>query len=126
MLDDQPDMVPLYHAAQVYVAVGVVVALAFLIFGLARVAPGARGAYAFRPLLLPGLALLWPLVLWRWWRLSRAPAPGLGRRYRAVHRWAWMVLAAALPLALLAALSLRQTGPLEAAAIRLSPPGAAP
>ena len=26
------------------------------------------GAYAFRPLLLPGLALLWPLVLWRWVR----------------------------------------------------------
>ena len=28
--------------------------------------PVARGAYAFRPLLLPGLALLWPLVLRRW------------------------------------------------------------
>jgi len=49
-----------------YAATGVLVGLAFLLFGLARLAPAARGAYAFRPLLLPGLALLWPLVLRRW------------------------------------------------------------
>jgi hypothetical protein len=33
--------------------------------------PAARGAYAFRPLLLPGLVLLWPLVAWRWAVLAR-------------------------------------------------------
>ena len=45
---------------------GMVVALAFLSLGIDRVAPQAVGAYAFRPLLIPGLVLLWPLVAWRW------------------------------------------------------------
>jgi hypothetical protein len=51
-----------------YAAVGLAVGVAFLLFGLSRRDPGSVGAYAFRPLLLPGLALLWPLVLWRWVR----------------------------------------------------------
>ncbi len=55
-----------------WVALGVVVGLVFLLRGIDRVDPAARGAYAVRPLLLPGLALLWPLVLWRWRVLSRA------------------------------------------------------
>ena len=61
------------HAAEIvlaliggYATAGLLVGLAFLFRGLDRVDPAARGAYAFRPLLLPGLALLWPLVLWRW------------------------------------------------------------
>ncbi len=51
-----------------YAAIGVVVASFFLLFGLSRRDPASEGAYAFRPLLLPGLALLWPLVLLRWVR----------------------------------------------------------
>jgi hypothetical protein len=51
-----------------YGTTGILVGLAFLVFGLDRLDPAAGGAYAFRPLLLPGLALLWPLVLWRWLR----------------------------------------------------------
>ena len=38
------------------------------------------GARAFRPLLLPGMVLLWPLVLWH----LRAPATP-GRHFRAGH-----------------------------------------
>jgi len=38
-------------------AVGFGVGVAFLFFGLERGAPAARGAYGFRPLLLPGAAL---------------------------------------------------------------------
>jgi len=49
-----------------YGGIGLVVALGFLVLGLPRVDPAARGAYAFRPLLLPGLIMLWPLVLRRW------------------------------------------------------------
>jgi len=56
------------QAAQLYGAVGFGVGVAFLLFGLDRLEPAARGAYAFRPLMLPGLMLLWPLVLWRWLR----------------------------------------------------------
>lgn len=51
---------------------GLAAGLAFLLFGLERVDHNARGAYAFRPLLVPGLVLLWPLVLWRWRALARA------------------------------------------------------
>lgn len=58
-----------------YAALAAAVALAFLTFGIERVDPAARGAYAFRPLLLPGLVLLWPLVLWRWRRLERGRRP---------------------------------------------------
>ena len=58
-----------------YAALAAAVALAFLTFGSERVDPAARGAYAFRPLLLPGLVLLWPLVLWRWRRLERGRRP---------------------------------------------------
>ena len=55
-------------------AIGGAVAAAFLLGGgIERVEPAARGAYAMRPLLLPGVVLLWPLVLWRWAVLSRRP-----------------------------------------------------
>jgi len=50
----------------VYLGVGLAVAGLFLLFGIERVDASSRGAYAFRPLLIPGLTLLWPLVLRRW------------------------------------------------------------
>lgn len=59
------------EAALLYAAIGVGVGVAFLLAGIERIDPAARGAYAFRPLLLPGLAALWPLVAWRWWKVRR-------------------------------------------------------
>jgi hypothetical protein len=53
-----------------YAAAGLAVGLGFLAFGIDRTDPAARGAYAFRPLLLPGMVLLWPLVLRRWRRVG--------------------------------------------------------
>jgi len=44
------------------------------------------------------------------------------RRHRIVHRRIWLVLAVALPAMLLGAMVLRQSGPTEAAAVRLAPP----
>lgn len=58
-------------ACQVWLAIGLVVALWFALFAIGRIDPAARGAYAFRPLLLPGIALLWPLVIWRWRQMTR-------------------------------------------------------
>jgi hypothetical protein len=58
-------------AGTAYAAAGGAVAAAFLLFGLERIDPASHGAYAFRPLLVPGLMLLWPLVLWRWAVLAR-------------------------------------------------------
>ncbi len=57
--------------AQAYAVLGLVVGLAFLLRGIDRIDPAARGAHAFRPLILPGLVLLWPVVAWRWARLAR-------------------------------------------------------
>lgn len=61
-------------AAQGYGLIGLAVAVLFLVFGIERCEPAARGAYAFRPLLVPGLVLLWPIVIWRWIRVLRTPA----------------------------------------------------
>ena len=61
--------------AMAFGTTGMLIGLAFLVFGLDHLDPAAAGAYAFRPLLLPGLALLWPLVLWRWRRLERDRRP---------------------------------------------------
>lgn len=57
-----------------YLSVGALVAVVFLSIGIERVEPGSRGSYAFRTLLIPGICLLWPLVLWRWWVLEKAGA----------------------------------------------------
>lgn len=59
------------QSATVYAAIGGVVALLFLLFGIDRVDPAARGAYAFRPMIAPGIVLLWPVVLVRWAVLER-------------------------------------------------------
>lgn len=61
----------LIWSVKLYAAAGVVVALAFVVAGVDRIDAGARGSYTFRPLILPGLVLLWPLVLWRWYVLER-------------------------------------------------------
>ena len=49
-----------------YLGVGLLVAAAFLIFGVGRTLPEARGTSPlFRLLVLPGCAALWPLVIAR-------------------------------------------------------------
>jgi hypothetical protein len=53
-----------------YGVAGLLVGVAFLVWGIERLDAAAVGAYAFRPLLLPGLVLLWPLVLRRWRRVA--------------------------------------------------------
>lgn len=107
----------LYVLVQLYALLGAAVAVWFLVAHLERVAPAAMGAYAFRPLLIPGLILLWPLVLWRI-RTQAAAATS----FRRAHRRIWLLLAVALPAIVVAALSLRQNGPREAPPVRLSAP----
>jgi hypothetical protein len=55
-----------------WLGIGVLVGVAFLFLGIDRVDDAARGAYSFRPLLLPGLVLLWPFVALRWYLLARS------------------------------------------------------
>jgi len=61
-------------AVVAYGGIGALISALFLLFGIDRIDAAARGAYAFRPLLVPGLVLLWPLVLWRWLALALSPA----------------------------------------------------
>ena len=56
----------LIFAAKAWALAGGLTACAFLFFGIDRIDPGARRSYAFRPLLIPGIILLWPLVIARW------------------------------------------------------------
>jgi hypothetical protein len=68
-------MVPMFDSIfaglMLWGGIGLAVAVVFLLVGFDKVDPAARDAYAVRPLLLPGLVLLWPLVVWRWIGLSR-------------------------------------------------------
>lgn len=48
-----------------YLYAGSAVSVWFLIFGIGRLDDNAQGAWVFRPLLIPGVLLIWPLVLWR-------------------------------------------------------------
>jgi hypothetical protein len=58
-------------AVALYAAIGVITALAFVIFGIARVLPaGTPVTLGARVLLLPGAAILWPYVLLRWARAA--------------------------------------------------------
>jgi hypothetical protein len=55
-----------------YVAAGVAVATAFVVFGVTRVLPEPLPVtVGARILLFPGAALLWPYVLVRWLKPSR-------------------------------------------------------
>lgn len=63
----------------VYLLIGVVFAPLFAIKGAPRLSPGARGAgRAFRVLILPGAAMLWAPLAWRWLRARRAAGPTTG------------------------------------------------
>ena len=55
------------YAAALYVAVGFVVALAFLTFGVTRALPEPIPvSVGARILFIPASIILWPLVLTRW------------------------------------------------------------
>lgn len=56
----------LVQSAEIYGKIGLAVAAIFLLFGIDRIDPAAAGAYTFRPLLIPGIVILWPLVLLKW------------------------------------------------------------
>ncbi|MEO1331261.1 MAG: hypothetical protein AAFW46_16545 [Pseudomonadota bacterium] len=51
--------------------IGLIVAVPFLSFGVDRIDESARGTYLFRVLAVPGVVLLWPIVLFRWVQLER-------------------------------------------------------
>jgi hypothetical protein len=61
----------LFGLLVIYVAIGLLAGLAFVVAGVARVQP-APVTIGARILLLPGATALWPLVLARWFSSRRA------------------------------------------------------
>ena len=54
-----------------YMAIGLLIGVAFIIKGVTTVDSTAHGApWSFRLIILPGAAALWPAVL-RWWLRAR-------------------------------------------------------
>ncbi|MGI9422799.1 MAG: hypothetical protein ACR2PA_06370 [Hyphomicrobiaceae bacterium] len=107
--------------ASLWLYAGAAVATAFLIFGIGRVDDSARGAYIFRPLIVPGILLLWPLVLWRWIRLETGwmPGPSRYRPVRSAHAPVWFMLAILIPAIFVVSLAVRQNWPTETGAVEL-------
>ena len=70
----------------VYIAVGFLFGLFFIVRGVHRVDPAARGAsWGFRLLILPGTVALWPLLAWRWLHADGEP-PAESNAHRRVAR----------------------------------------
>ena len=103
--------------AQYWLYAGGVVAVAFLTFGIDRVDEDARGAYFFRPLLVPGVLMIWPLVLFRWFLLETGRDAWVLRHTteRSAHTAIALALAVGLPLIVIVGLSLKQTWPADVA-----------
>lgn len=112
----------LIGALRLWAWAGALVALAFLTVGIDRVDADARGAYPFRLLLIPGVLLIWPLVLWRWVVLEtgRDDPQARHRPPRALHRWAAPALLAVIAGVLALGLSVRPDWPADAAPVQLT------
>lgn len=109
-------------AIQAWGIMGAIISAVFLTVGIDRVDEDARGAYIFRPLLIPGVMLIWPLVLWRWWRIESQRA-GWAERYRPVrgaHGAAAILMSLGIIIIVLAGLSVRQQWPADVAPVQLT------
>ncbi len=112
--------------ARLWLYAGAAVAAAFLTIGIDRIDPDTRGAYIFRPLLIPGVLLIWPLVIWRWWVLERG-RDSWARRHRpprGAHFKVALALALLIPASLITGFAIRQPPPTDTAAVQLTAPGA--
>ncbi len=111
----------LISIAQYYCLIGAAVAALFLLIGIDRIDEDARGAYAFRPLLIPAVLLIWPIVLWRWLREETGAATWTGRYTppRAAHGIAALLMSVVIVLALIAGFAIRQSWPEDAAPVLL-------
>ena len=99
--------------AKLWLWAGALVAVAFLLVGLGRIDEDARDTFVFRVLLVPGILLIWPLVLWRWVRLERGEP--FMPRYRPprAHGVVAVVMGAAIVAALSLSYAARQDWPAD-------------
>lgn len=109
-------------AIQAWGIIGALTAVVFLTIGLERVDEDARGAYVFRPLLIPGVMLIWPLVIWRWWQIE-SESSGWASRYRPVrsaHGAAVIAMSLGIIAIVVTGLSVRQDWPADITPVQLS------
>ena len=77
----------LASAIQAYAAAGLLFAVPFLIRGAERVDPHlAASPVTVRLLILPGVAIFWPLLAWRWITGRQAPVERTPHRRAASER----------------------------------------
>ncbi|MEM8786651.1 MAG: hypothetical protein AAGE76_00160 [Pseudomonadota bacterium] len=110
--------------AEYWLWAGAAVAAVFLVIGIDRIDEDARGAYVFRPLLIPGVLVIWPLVLWRWLVLETG-RDRWHRRHRPMRALPWALFATVVvlvPLAAVLGVALRQTPPTDIAPVQLEAP----
>ncbi len=107
-----------------WLTIGAFVAAVFLTFGIDRIDEDARGAYVFRPLLIPGILLIWPLVLWRWFRLETGETQAARYRPpRAAHLAVSVLMAFGIAVAVFLGLSQKQSWPADFEPQQLSQAG---
>lgn len=111
-------------AVEVWGWIGAAVALVFLTIGIDRVDEDARGAYIFRPLLIPGILVIWPLVLWRWYRHESGTDLWTARYDppRKSHFWVGLILPFGILLIIATGLIIRQTWPADFVPVQISAP----
>lgn len=109
-------------AMQTWGIIGAFTAALFLTVGIERVDEDAQGAYVFRPLLIPGVMLIWPLVLWRWWQIEsqRSGWAGRYRPVRSAHGAAVLAMSLGIIAIVVIGLSVRQSWPADIAPVQLS------
>lgn len=74
----------LVRALGAYAALGLVFAGPFLVRGIERLDPGARGSgWGFRLIVLPGVVAFWPLLLRRWFAGADLPIESNAHRRAA-------------------------------------------
>ncbi len=112
-------------AVRIWLWAGAAVAAVFLTIGIGRIDEDARGAWIFRPLLVPGVLLIWPLVLWRWYVLETGRDDWAKRHAppRIAHRWAAGFVALGIAVAIVLGLAARQDWPSDIAPVQLTDGG---
>lgn len=70
----------------IYLAIGLLLAIPFVVRGVGRIDPVARrGSRGFRLLILPGCIALWPLLMKRWMSGATEPPPECTAHRRAAR-----------------------------------------
>lgn len=92
-----------------YLYIGAAVAVWFILYAIGRLDENAESAWVFRPLLVPGVLLIWPLVLWRYMVLRRGEEKlDRHRMPRKRQERLALIFVFAIPLILILAIAVRQ------------------